>query len=111
MKLSSSNVNQMNNWFMNKVNKVSLSTKLLILTVLFVMLAEILIFVPSVANFRKTWLEERLAAAQIAALAVEASSGQRTAKNVAKRVTEKCPGVYGSITPGRCQAPCACTNQ
>ena len=50
----------------------SLSRRLLVLTVLFVMLAEVLIFVPSVANFRLTWIEQRLAAAQIASLALEA---------------------------------------
>jgi signal transduction histidine kinase len=50
-----------------------LSAKLLLLTIAFVMLAEVLIFVPSVANFRKNFLMERLAAAQIAALAVEAA--------------------------------------
>jgi signal transduction histidine kinase len=52
---------------------VSLSTKLLLLTGLFVMLAEILIFVPSVANFRLNWLNDRLTAAQLASLAAEAS--------------------------------------
>ncbi|MBX3505585.1 MAG: HAMP domain-containing histidine kinase [Parvibaculum sp.] len=50
----------------------SLSRRLLLLTILFVMLAEVLIFVPSVANFRLTWLEQRMAAAQIASLALEA---------------------------------------
>ncbi len=40
-----------------------LSTKLLLLTVLFVMLAEVLIFLPSVANFRLQWLGERLGTA------------------------------------------------
>lgn len=40
-----------------------LSTKLLLLTVLFVMLAEVLIFMPSVANFRVSWLQERLSTA------------------------------------------------
>jgi signal transduction histidine kinase len=40
-----------------------LSAKLLLLTALFVLLVEILIFVPSVANFRVRWLEERLATA------------------------------------------------
>jgi signal transduction histidine kinase len=40
-----------------------LSAKLLVLTVLFVMLAEILIFLPSIANFRLNWLEERLGTA------------------------------------------------
>ena len=52
---------------------VSLSTKLLLLTILFGMLAEVLIFVPSVANFRLNWLSDRLTAAQLASLAAEAS--------------------------------------
>lgn len=52
---------------------MGLSSKLLILTILFVMLAEILIFLPSIGNFRRNWLAERLSAAQIAALAVEAA--------------------------------------
>ena len=50
--------------------KFGLSARLLILTIVFVMIAEVLVFVPSVANFRKNWLMERLAAAQIAALAM-----------------------------------------
>ncbi|WP_209006139.1 HAMP domain-containing sensor histidine kinase [Stappia sp. 28M-7] len=44
-----------------------LSGKLLILTVLFVMLSEVLIFVPSVANFRNTWLTDKLTIAGVAA--------------------------------------------
>jgi signal transduction histidine kinase len=40
-----------------------LSTKLLLLTILFVLLAEVLIFLPSIANFRLNWLEERLGTA------------------------------------------------
>lgn len=40
-----------------------LSIKLLVLTVLFVMIAEILIFVPSIATFKLRWLEERLGTA------------------------------------------------
>ncbi len=51
---------------------LGLSSKLLLLTIGFVMIAEILVFVPSVSNFRKNWLMERLAAAQIAAVAVDA---------------------------------------
>ena len=45
---------------------LGLSSKLLVLTVGFVMLAEVLIYVPSVANYRKTWLDERLTAARTA---------------------------------------------
>lgn len=44
-----------------------LSGKLLILTVLFVMLSEVLIFVPSMANFRNTWLNDKLTIAGVAA--------------------------------------------
>jgi signal transduction histidine kinase len=51
----------------------SLSARLLILTVFFVMLSEVLIFVPSVARFRMTYFENRLAAGHIATLALEAS--------------------------------------
>jgi signal transduction histidine kinase len=54
---------------------VGLSAKLLLLTITFVMLAEVLIFVPSVANFRITWLTDRLTGAQLAALAAEAVPG------------------------------------
>lgn len=51
----------------------SLSARLLILTITFVMIAEVLIFVPSVAQFRKTWLEQHLAMAQLASLSLEAT--------------------------------------
>jgi signal transduction histidine kinase len=51
----------------------SLSGQLLVLTVMFVMLAEILIYVPSLSNFRDTWIKQRLARAQIATLALEAT--------------------------------------
>ncbi len=39
------------------------------------MVAEIFIFVPSVANFRRNWLLQRVVAAKIASLALEASGG------------------------------------
>ncbi len=48
----------------------SLSGRLLILTAVFVMLAEVLIFVPSVARFREDFLMSHLGRAQIAALAM-----------------------------------------
>jgi signal transduction histidine kinase len=50
----------------------SLSGRLLVLTVAFVMLAEVLIFLPSVARYRADWLEQRLGDAHLALLAVEA---------------------------------------
>ena len=48
----------------------TLSGRFLILTTLFVMLAEVLIFVPSVARHREDYLLSRLERAQIASLAV-----------------------------------------
>ncbi|WP_068115642.1 sensor histidine kinase [Tropicimonas marinistellae] len=51
----------------------SLSGRFLLLTVAFVMLAEVLIFVPSVARFREDFLLSRLERAQIASLAVLAT--------------------------------------
>ena len=53
-----------------------LSTKVLWLTILFVMLGEVLIFLPSIANFRIQWLKTRISQAEIAALAVEAARDQ-----------------------------------
>jgi signal transduction histidine kinase len=57
----------------SRVQKLGLPGKLLILTIVFVMLAEVLIFVPSVANYRVNWLTDRLRSAQLASLAAEAS--------------------------------------
>ncbi|MCG6902855.1 MAG: HAMP domain-containing histidine kinase [Rhodobacter sp.] len=48
----------------------SLSGRFLILTTVFVMLAEVLIFVPSIARFREDYLLLRLEKAQIASLAL-----------------------------------------
>lgn len=50
-----------------------LSARLLVLTVAFVMLAEVLIYAPSVARFRYTFLQDRLAAGHLATLALEAT--------------------------------------
>ncbi len=49
----------------------SLSAQLLGLTVVFVMVAEVLIYAPSVANYRVSWLKDRIAAAHLAVLALE----------------------------------------
>jgi signal transduction histidine kinase len=53
----------------------SLSARLLLLTIAFVLLGEVLIYVPSIARFRAVYLEERIAAAHLATLSLEASGG------------------------------------
>jgi signal transduction histidine kinase len=52
----------------------SLSARLLVLTIFFVMVSEVMIFVPSIARFRMTYFENRLAAGHIATAALEASA-------------------------------------
>jgi signal transduction histidine kinase len=58
--------------------RVGLSGKLLALTVVFVTLAEILIYVPWIADFRLNWLNDRLAAAHTAALMFDSLPSDRT---------------------------------
>ena len=50
-----------------------LSTRLLAVTIFAVMLAEVLIFVPSIAKFRHDWLAAKLETAAVAGLAAEQS--------------------------------------
>ncbi len=52
-----------------------LPSKLIILTAIFVLVAEALIFLPSIASYRVTWLQERLTGAQLAALTSDAFPG------------------------------------
>jgi len=53
-----------------------LSARLLVLTVLFVLLSEIFIYVPSIASYRLTLLNQHLDTAQLAALALEANGNR-----------------------------------
>lgn len=48
--------------------RTGLSTQLLILTAIFVLIAEVLIFVPSIANFRNGWLKDHLLTAEAASI-------------------------------------------
>jgi signal transduction histidine kinase len=52
-----------------------LSAKVLVLTIIFVLVGEVFIFLPSIANFRIQWLKARIAQSEIAALAAEAAPG------------------------------------
>jgi signal transduction histidine kinase len=51
----------------------SLSFRLLLLTVFFVMVAEVLIYTPSIARYRLSYLQEKLAEGHLAALSVKAA--------------------------------------
>lgn len=68
--------------------RFGLSGKLLMLTVVFVMIAEVLIYVPSVANFRMNWLRDRLAAAHTAALVLDAAPAGAVPESLARQLLE-----------------------
>lgn len=53
------------------VGRSRLSEKVILLTVLFVLIAEMVIFIPSVAAFRQEWLADRAAQAGLLAQAIE----------------------------------------
>ena len=53
------------------VPRVGLAGRLIMLIVIFVMTAEVMIFLPAVANMRFNWLRSRLSAAYVAALTFE----------------------------------------
>jgi len=64
----------------------SLSGRFLLLTIGFVMLAEVLIFVPSVARFRQTYLQDRLELAQLATLALLATPDEMVSPELANEL-------------------------
>src|SRR5205823_10654969 len=70
-------------------SRLGLSGKLLVLTILFVMIAEVLIYVPSMANFRLNWLKDRLASAHTAALVLDAVPPRGTVpEGLARKILE-----------------------
>jgi signal transduction histidine kinase len=68
--------------------RLGLSGKLLVLTILFVMIAEVLIYVPSIANFRFNWLHDRLSAAYTAALVLDAAPSGMVPEDLARQVLD-----------------------
>lgn len=63
-----------------------LAARLLGLTIAFVMLAEVAIYIPSIANFRNNWLRDRLSAAYTAALVLEAAPPESIPESLTRDV-------------------------
>lgn len=55
----------------------SLSARLLVLTVFFVMLVELFVYAPSVARYRLVYLQDKMANAQLAISTLQTTEGQR----------------------------------
>jgi signal transduction histidine kinase len=77
----------------------SLSARLLVLTVAFIMLAEFLIWAPSISRFRKVYLEEHLADAHLATLALEATPNNLVEKKLERQLLAHA-GAYGIMITG-----------
>jgi signal transduction histidine kinase len=65
---------------------LGLSGKLLLLTIPLVMIAEVLIYVPAIANFRMNRLNDRLAAANTAALVLDAAPSGMVPDSLARQI-------------------------
>lgn len=70
-------------WFRNLTGKV------LLLAAVFLMVGELLVFLPSIANFRVNWLKQRAMTAEIAALAVEAAKDQTVSRPLREELLER----------------------
>jgi len=77
-----------------------LSAKVLAMTIAFVMLGEVLIFLPSIANFRIQWLKGRIAQAEIAALAVEAAPDRLLSDGLRSEILKGAGVLVVSLTRG-----------
>ena len=74
-----------------------LSGKVLLLTIIFVMLGEILIFLPSIANFRIQWLKGRIAQAEIASLAAQAAPDEILSSNLKSEILKSAGALVISL--------------
>ncbi len=66
--------------------RLGLSARVFLITVAFVAVAEVLIYVPAVANYRLSLLSDRIAAAQVAAMVLDASQGQAVPDDLARHL-------------------------
>lgn len=68
--------------------RLGLSGKLLLLTIPLVMIAEVLIYVPSIANFYQNRLNDRIAAANTAALVLDAAPSGMVPDSLARQILQ-----------------------
>ncbi len=73
-----------------------LSARLLVLTIVFVMLSEVMIYVPSIARFRESYLKERVAAAHLASLTLKAATDYKVSKELTEELLAE-SGLRGVI--------------
>ena len=69
--------------------RLGLSGKLLLLTIPLVMIAGLMIYVPAIANFRMNRLNDRLAAANTAALVLDAAPSGMVPDSLARQILDQ----------------------
>lgn len=73
-----------------------LSARLLFLTVFFVMLSEVFIYAPSIGRYRLSYMEERIASAHLASLALQAPSDNLVSKELLEEILKTAKS-YGIV--------------
>lgn len=96
----------------------SLSARLLVLTIFFIMLSELLIYAPSIARYRLLYLEDRVAAAHLATKALEAAADNLLSEKLQREllflvdaysVTHRKPGRKTLLLSERAPPPASVT--
>lgn len=90
--------------------RLGLSGKLLLLTIPLVMIAEILIYVPSIADFRINRLNDRIAAANTAALVLDAAPSGMVPDSLARQILKSIDARAVAIKTGQQRRLLAATN-
>ena len=81
--------------------RIGLSGKLLLLTISLVLIAEIFIYVPSITNFRLNRLNDRLAAANTAALVLDAAPSGMVPETLTRQILESIDARAVAIKTGQ----------
>ncbi|WP_293867732.1 HAMP domain-containing sensor histidine kinase [uncultured Alsobacter sp.] len=77
-----------------------ISARLLVLTICFVMLAEVFVYVPSIANFRRNWLNDRIQVAQVAALVLDAAPAGAVPVDLERRLVAQVGALSVAVRSG-----------
>lgn len=82
--------------FHRKYWGTGLSARLLLLTMVFVMIAEFLIYAPSISRYRKSYIEQMLSEAHLAALALEATADAMVSEDLENELLQGA-GAYAIV--------------
>src|ERR1700758_1154547 len=91
--------------------RLGLSGKLLVFTILFVMIAEVLIYVPSIALYRLMWLNDRLASAYTAALVLDAAPDAMVPDSLARQILDSIGARAVAVKMGALRRPLALSDK